>query len=224
MSRLVTSRRSHAMRSRVASSASSYRCRQGNLIGTDRNGSSDLGNGRHGLQLVAAAAKNTIVANTIAFNGGDGVSVVGENDTGNRIAGNRIFANGEEGIDLNDDGPTANDPGDGDGGANRGQNFPVLTAATASGGETTITGRLVSTRNKTFLVQVFANPGADPAEGKDFVARRKVTTNDKGKATFTFTVSGADAVPAGNALTATATNNATGDTSEFSAPLPVTTG
>ena len=47
--------------------------------------------------------------------------------------------------------------------------------------------------------------------------QRKVTTNDKGKASFSFTVSGDALAPVGALLTATATNDATGDTSEFSA-------
>jgi hypothetical protein len=53
----------------------------GNFIGTDKDGLAALGNAGHGVLLCGFAAENTIggltheSGNTIAFNGGDGVSV-----------------------------------------------------------------------------------------------------------------------------------------------------
>ena len=77
---------------------------QGNFIGTDVNGTADLGNSGMGV-LVLGASNNTIggastaAANAIAFNGGDGVALGSD---GNAILGNSIFSNAGLGIDLND--------------------------------------------------------------------------------------------------------------------------
>jgi CSLREA domain-containing protein len=168
---------------------------QGNYIGTDASGAADLGN---------------------SF---DGVSVSG---TSNSILSNSIFSNGGTssanlGIDLGNDGVTQNDAGDGDFGANNLQNFPVLAPFTSSGGTTTIKGTLKSTPSKTFTVQFFSSPEADPSgygEGKNFLGETNVTTDGNGDAGFTFTAS--TSLSTTDVVTATATNQSTNDTSEFS--------
>ncbi len=72
--------------------------------------------------------------------------------------------------------------------------------------------------NTTFRVELFANQGLDAsgnAEGQTYLGFATVTTDGNGKATFT--ASNLAAVPAGEVyLTATATNQSTGDTSPFS--------
>ena len=123
----------------------------------DVNGAT-LGNSDEGIRISGGAAANTIggsgAGNTIAFNGGRGVSV----SAGiNPIRGNAIFANGNIGIDLLNNGVTANDAGDADLGPNGLQNFPVLTAATNSG-VTTVDGTLNSMAATTFTLEFFANP------------------------------------------------------------------
>ena len=160
---------------------------QGNLIGTDKAGTGNLGNGGSGVAILAGA-NTTLAANTIAFNGtisgDDGVAVFGDDtSTGNRILSNSIFSNVGFGIDLigpEEDGLTnvsnANDPGDTDVGPNNLQNRPVLTSAKTSGTKLTIVGNLNSTPNRTFTVQFFSNP-SDGDEGKTFRAQRSVTTN-----------------------------------------------
>jgi CSLREA domain-containing protein len=199
---------------------------QGNYIGTTKNGTGALGNSDNGV-LILYASNNTVggvasAANTIAFNGEDGVYIEAaaqdpDNANGNRILHNAIFSNAEEGIDFNDDGRTPNDPGDADSGENKLQNFPVLTSASTSGGSTTIEGRLNSTPNQTFKVQFFSNP-SDTDEGKTFIGQKNVTTGANGKVYFTFAPT--QAVPVGQALTATATD-ADGNTSEFATPREV---
>ena len=73
---------------------------------------------------------------------------------------NSIFDNTGLGIDILGNRVTPNDPGDADSGPNNVQNYPVITSATISGGNTTIVGTLNSTPNSTFLVQFFGNTDA----------------------------------------------------------------
>ena len=156
-------------------------------------------------------------ANIIAFNSQDGVLVFGS--SGNRILSNSIFSNGQLGIDLGDDGVTANDGKDADKGANHLQNYPQLLTATA----TNVTGKLKSTPNTTFIIQFFSspedptNPGKnDPSgygEGKTFLGQIQKKTNRRGKLSFDFF---GVLLPGENVWSATATNKSTGDTSEFS--------
>ena len=193
----------------------------GNYVGTDKNGVAPLGNSSNGVYI--SAPNNTIggvtagARNTISANDGSGVSIYGDTATGNRIQQNSIFSNGGLGIDLGDDGPTANDPGDTDTGPNNLQNKPVISSARTGSLKTTIKGSLNSTPNKAFLVQFFSNPsGTD--EGKTFIGQKSVTIDASGNVTFTF--SPAQKVGAGRTVTATATSPV-GNTSEFSAPRSV---
>ena len=100
------------------------------------------------------------MGNRIAFNGNWGVAVL--TGTGNVILGNSIFANATLGIDLAPDGVTPNDAGDADTGSNNLQNFPVLTAAIATGGNTTVTGTFNSTPStNNFSLEFFSNAACD---------------------------------------------------------------
>ena len=191
---------------------------QGNFIGTTVDGNAALGNGTG----VAIAASNNI----IAFNRGIGVSVVpviGGPATRNAILGNSTFSNGSLGIDLSPSGVTPNDPGDGDTGANNLQNFPLIASvfpliasAVSGGGATTIHGTLNSTINTTFRLEFFSNTACDPSghgEGETFLGFTDVTTDGGGNASFMVTFP--TTVPAGQFITATATDP-DGNTSEFS--------
>lgn len=149
---------------------------------------------------------------------------------GVRIRGNAIFANAGPAIDLEDDGPSANDPApDDDLGANGLQNTPVLTAADHTGGVTTVAGTLDSAASTTFDVDFYASNAADPSgfgEGATYLGTVAATTDVAGHATFQVPL---PPVAPGHVVTATATSPS-GDTSEFSNavavtgdPLPVTT-
>ena len=70
-----------------------------------------------------------------------------------------------------------------------------------------------SLANRTFRVRFFSNPSG--SEGKKYIGAKNVTTN-AGGSTDTFTFEPENKVPAGQTITATATRNSTGDTSEFS--------
>ena len=195
----------------------------GNFIGTDATGTQKLGN-NYGIH-VYDGSNNTIGGttagerNVISGNERIGVVVYGGGATGNRILSNSIFSNGLLGIDLKDDGPTANDTGDTDTGPNGLQNKPVLSSAKKGAtGTTTVKGNLNSTPGKTFQLQFYSNPeGTD--EGKTLLGSKSVTTDGTGNVTLTFSTT--KAIRLGQNITATATNASTGDTSEFSAPRKV---
>ena len=200
---------------------------QNNYLGTDKNGTASLGNGGAGVSVVQTPFNviggGEAEANVIAFNAQEGVAIRATDNggsTNNNIQSNSIFSNGLLGIDLNGDGPTANDELDPDAGENGLQNFPVLESAITSSGTTTIKGNLNSTPNKRFLAQFFSNSAGED-EGKSFLGETVVQTDEGGDASFTFTPS--QAVSAGQAVTATATDRDL-NTSEFSEAVAVEDG
>lgn len=212
---------------------------QGNYIGTAKDGTTPLGNSRSGIEVFDAydnqiGGSPSGGANTIAFNGQNGVTVAGTNTTANSIIGNSIFSNGGLGIDLGySDGTTPNDAGDADTGPNDLQNYPEITSARPTvlrkrvRGKirriptTTIAGTLNSLPNQPYTVQLFSNPGDDPDEGKTFIGETVVWTDANGNGTFGLRVARSKA-PVGSSITATAT--ATNKTSEFSDPRTVGQG
>src|SRR5262249_21341419 len=150
---------------------------QGNFLGTDATGTQPLGNTGAGVRVFSGTG-NTVggtapgAGNRIAFNTGAGVLIAGNAGPGNAVLGNASFANGGSGIDLKNDGVTANDPLDADSGPNGLQNFPVLTAAVTGATGTTITGTLQSTPDTAFRVELFAGDAADPSgfgEGQSYL-------------------------------------------------------
>ncbi|MEQ1861587.1 MAG: hypothetical protein ABMA13_16825, partial [Chthoniobacteraceae bacterium] len=204
----------------------------GNFIGTDLTGALPLGNDGGGVVIIDASGA-TIggigagEGNLIAFNSIAGVNVDagGGAASGNTIRGNAIFGNTGPGIDLlGGPGVTPNDPLDADTGANGLQNFPVLTSATLSAAMSNVSGSLHSTAGATFLIDFYASAVADPSgfgEGQVFLGNIGVTTDGSGDAPFNFNP-GAMAPPPGSFITAVATDGA-GNSSEFSAALPVQT-
>jgi parallel beta-helix repeat protein len=109
------------------------------------------------------ASGGMIQGNVISGNGEGGISVTFNNSW---IRGNQVFGNGGPGIDLGEDGPTANDesaaPYDGDFGPNELQNHPVITRVVHAGGNTEVTWYL-----KTEPVSFFTPPaGAGLAVAK----------------------------------------------------------
>ena len=198
---------------------------EGNRIGVNAGGAA-LGNLNRGIFITDAGTNNNTIGGTtagagniIANNGADGISVAG--GTGNAIRGNTITANGttaqQLGIDLiGADGVDANDAGDADSGPNNLQNFPVLSSAITTGGNTTITGTLNSTPNTTFVIDFFSNPACDASgngEGQTYLGLTSVTTDAVGNGNISATINGVNLV--GLFVTATATDPVN-NTSEFS--------
>ena len=187
---------------------------QGNLIGTDISGTVDLGNTSHG--ITSTAQNITVEGNTIAFTASRGIIV--SLGTGNTILSNSIFSTGKLGIDLGHNGVTPNDPGDGDIGANNLMNFPVISLATNNGANTIVEGT-IDTQPGEVIIEFFSNTAPGPSgfgEGETVLGRATVSVS--GVTGFIVTL---PAVPLGDFITATATD-VEGNTSEFSAAIPVT--
>ena len=194
-----------------------------NMIGVDKKGENALANSKNGVLIDDSAEDNEIgiagesgTANTIAFNENGVVVAWG---SGNSVRGNSIFDNVGLGIDLTADGPTANDRLDTDGNANDQQNTPIISYVVLNAaGNTQIGLALDSTPGKTYTVDIYSSPTGDPSgfgEGKVYLGAKDLTTDATGYATGSFTHTAA--VAQNHVITATATNQTTNDTSEFSA-------
>ena len=182
-----------------------------------------------------------------------------QNNAAATITQNRIYDNGQPlislstsaggttnpsspallGIDLGDNGVTANQPA---GTCTATQNYPVLNAATSTwqDGVLALDGSLPSCANSHYVVELFANHGlnvAGFAEGEIYVGSIAVATDSTGNATFHFQKNFGRDFGEGwwgdrwedrwderthqVYFTATATSGA-GATSEFSAPILLT--
>lgn len=209
---------------------------QGNYIGIDRTltvtgtNTSDitLDGGAHD-NLIGGA--NAGEGNYLTASTGSGIYLTSAAGVNNALLRNRIWNNGEIGIDLvggteNSDGVTANDAGDADTGPNNLQNVPVLTLAKTDGStHITVAGTFNSSASSHFRLEFFASSTADASgygEGQIYLGFINVATDTSGNANFSSTFSAL--VPAGYAISATATKSDASytsftDTSEFAASL-----
>jgi hypothetical protein len=198
----------------------------GNLIGLAADGTTGLGNANSGVYLTASL-KNTIggtdpgAGNTIGYNGAgvllsDPVSAQTPS-SGNSILGNVFTHNQSRALDL--------------GGSNGKQPAPVITAvdvlATSGGGDAlplaivTVKGTASGAANAKVRVEVFGSSTAGPGstgEAGRWAGSAEVTLNASGQGTFTVTVPQATLGSNSQYFTATATDEATGNTSQLSAP------
>ena len=208
---------------------------EGNYIGVGENGSTELGNGV-GLNLgcdsfivPAPAADDGFVVggtapgagNRIAHNDGDdfdfGEGVrVGHTSGGVMILGNEIFdndsgVNNAPGIDLFDEGVSAN----GSQGPDVLPPFPVLTNVDAVAAGTLVQGTIDYPAGRDVRIEFFSNPGCDASghgEGQTPLGALTITGSGA-PAAFGARLA---AAPAGLAITATATDLDRHRTSEFS--------
>jgi len=196
----------------------------GNYIGTDAGGTLDRGNrSDDGLEIQSGGNNNTVggtaagAGNLIAFNQLHGINVAA--GSGNSILGNVIHSNNQLGIDLGNDGVTANDIDDPDGGANGLQNYPEITSVTESGGNLTV-GFRMTIEPGNYRVEFFTNAiGADPSnfgEGQSFAGAITVSDTGGGYQNFSHSFPGS----ADDIVSATTTQEfvgpSYGSTSEFS--------
>lgn len=192
---------------------------QGNRIGVDEAGEQSLGNAQNGIAVTGNARINSIgglepgAGNRIGFNGAAGINLA--SGTNNAVIANSIHSNAGLGIDVGPSGITANDPSDGDVGANQLQNYPLITSATLRSGVTAVSGILKSRPSTPYQVSVYASQSCDPSgngEGRQFLGVLSVNTDVTGSSLFEGQLS---AEATGRYLTCTATDPA-GNTSEFS--------
>jgi hypothetical protein len=179
----------------------------------------------------AATAPNIITINNskgIALSSG-GVAGVGPAGSGNTIRFNVIDGNGGLGIDLGNDGITANDlgsPPDTDTGPNDLQNTATLSSATILlNGALSIGGTLPSTPSTTFQVDYYVSSGCTAGsptdrDGSTYFGSGSHVTDGSGNTAISGFGSVPGSVTIGSYITVTVTNPG-GSTSEFSNCVPV---
>ncbi|MBS1794665.1 MAG: CSLREA domain-containing protein [Acidobacteria bacterium] len=190
--------------------------------GPSGDGNVIANNTQQGVYISGGTTNSILRGNVIRNNGLDGIVTQGGSVTGLRFTQNLIYANGQEGIDLNSNGVTPNDPGDTDGGHNNLQNFPVIAAAATNGAATAVSFTLDSNPGN-YTVEFFSNPACDGTNGEGQVYLGSTTVTLPGGP---FSMTTLPATTAGHVITATAikesgTGGTAGDTSEFSACTPV---
>ena len=203
-------------------SGSSGNLFQNNRIGADINGVADSGNTRYGIHInnsddnvIGGNAKG----NTIVNNEYDGIAIINNSSAGNVISQNSITGNGGLGIDLGDNGKDTNDNDDLDPGPNGFQNYPEITAVEALTTKTNIDFSLNTAPNSSYTLEFYASASCNAAapndygEGEIYLGKETVSTNGSGTAGGQVAV---DVMDSTYLVTATATNNNTNDTSEFS--------
>ena len=165
-------------------------------------------------------------ANIIAGNASKGIVVF--SGTGNKLEQNAVHGNTGIGIDLDNDGVTPNDAGDGDAGGNDLINFPVVTRATETAGTVTVDFDL-DLQAGSYHIQFFTNPGGAHSsgygEGEVYVDSTVIAHLGSGVESFTYDVPGT----VGDVVTLLTTHCVDGpacadlgSTSEFSAAHTVT--
>jgi len=204
----------------------------GNRIGTDKDGLNPIPNTGAGI-IVANTASGTTIggttsnsANTIAYNGSDGVEFATDAGSDNPVIGNSIYANTGLGIDLSANGVTSNDGDDADSGPNDLRNFPEITSATESGGTVSVDFDLDlgAPLVGDYRIEFFTNPdGIDGTNGEGQLLASAITVSHGGTGVESFSHSFAGTST--DTLTATTTDSLLaggyGSTSEFSEWYPV---
>jgi hypothetical protein len=164
-------------------------------------------------------------SNIIAHSIQTGVRITGANVNGITVRGDSIHSNSLLGIDLDVQGVTPNDDLDADAGPNGKQNFPVLSSAEANGSTLSVTGTLHSKPNASFWIDIYASDEPDASghgEGAIYAGSGAVTTNGVGNASFDFTF--AAPVDGDMSISATATEQSSGNTSEFALSIVAEAG
>ncbi len=167
---------------------------EGNYIGTQFDGVSARGNGRDGIRIDTTSTIDSLIANTIAYNGENGIEVSGFPPAAieNSFFGNSIHNNTLLGIELIN-------------GGNLEAPAPVINGADAM-------GNITGTSNNGAPVQIFADTDD---EGEIFLGAVSAAG-----ANWSITINLAD-VPSNMVNYTAIQDDSDGNTSEFSAPFPI---
>ena len=190
-----------------------------NYIGTNSGGTS-LGNGGSGVHIASGSYNNFVEVNTIANNTGDGVTITATGTSlGNTVWEDSIHNNGGLGIDLGDDGATANDTGDVDAGPNFLQNFPTNITFATRGDVASVSFTLGVTVSRRYIVDFYSCDSSSSGEGKQWLGFTRALGSASGERTFTASTFrgqiGDFTAPTATHITATATDTLLNATSEF---------
>jgi hypothetical protein len=211
-----------------------------NYVGTNASGDA-LPNTNHGIFIeginhtIGGAPGETFSqilqsSNEVAHNGGAGVMVKNGAALDNSIRGNSIHSNSGEGIDLNDDGATANDLGDTDGGANFTINHPDIVFAhyDPTSGQFEVEFVLdvlpgVAASDFPIMIDIYESDGG--GEGQHLLESTTFELSDVGSSKFASFVLSPGLDFTSSSVVATATTDPPspdlGSTSEFSRTVPV---
>lgn len=172
-----------------------------------------------GLWLLGTGRSNPtaqVLGNTIYDNENFTGSITGTPGLGIDLASDRA------GFGLGVNSQDATQP---DSGPNNNQNAPLLTGASTSSGQVTVSGTLAGVPGTSYVLEVFADQFKNPfgaGEGQTLLGRVNVSTDASGNASF----SASYATPPGAAyVSATATTvpaSGLGVTSEFALDVPIT--
>jgi hypothetical protein len=197
---------------------------QGNYVGLNAAGSGTIANFASGISVGGSATGNMIggttagAANLISGNGKGVVIVSG---TGNGILTNSIYGNTGIGIDLNNDGVTANNGTKSGALPNSGMDTPVFTTRIYGSGTLTLAGYVGTAAGQVAFagatVQVFKSDNDASGFGEGQIYLGTLTADANGNFSGTLTAS----LVVGDRITGTATD-AANNTSEFGANAIVT--
>lgn len=173
-----------------------------NRVGTNSLGTAPLPNLLDGIRVGTGASGVTIgnapgELSRIAFNGGAGIGI-DDNASEIRIDVNSIHSNGGLGIDLGNDGPTANDEGpppDQDAGANTLINSPLLFGAEIQNGIARVSGIYHGMPSSSYELRYYAHAGLPAAgydEGADSLSIHLFNTDASGVTEFEHIISSAN--------------------------------
>jgi len=197
-----------------------------NVIGLNLPMTATLPNSQSGIYIDQASNNNiggslSGMANTIAGNTLNGITIQSSSPPGininNLISTNLIYNNSLLGIDLGNDGMTANDNGDADTGANQLQNYPIVHRVLSQASSTTIMGVLRSSASTAFALEFYSSAACDASgygEGVVYLGATQLSTDSNGHAPFSAVLP--VTTTAGHFITALAIDPSN-NTSEFSA-------